>query len=363
MHGALDRRGKTDGRRPAVTALLVLLSVWLVLGCTPAPARPAAPAAGAAAQTSAPAPTQAMPLQTVRWGYQGKQIVQMPLVVAERTGLLAQEGFEPEAIQMNSPTVTTAALVAGEIDYAEGFSSAVRDAMHGFPIKAIAAGERYSSYQLLSRPEVRTAADLRGGKAGVSRVNSGDYYILVDWIRRQGLNPETDVTVLNIGGTDLRYTSLMSGAIDAGLLGAPASLLAIKSGLRVLADADALASFPLGGLGTTDQKITTKRAEVKKILRAYLRALQLMQQDEETTVALIRDYLSVDDEIARGAYQFVRDTMSPDGIPPEAGVRLIIDIERSAIGMAEPVPFSAVMDLSVLEEARQELAAAGSGSR
>jgi ABC-type nitrate/sulfonate/bicarbonate transport system substrate-binding protein len=122
-------------------------------------------------------------------------------------------------------------------------------------------------------------------------------------------------------------------------------------------------SFPLGGLGTTDHKLTTNRAEVKKVLRAYLRALQLMHRDEETTVAIIRDYLEVDEDVARQSYQFVRDTMSQDGVPPEEGVRLIIDIERATVGMTEQVPFSAVMDLSVLEEVRREMAGATPTSR
>ena len=74
---------------------------------------------------------------------------------------------------MGSSTLSTAALMANEIDYADGFASAIRDAMHGIPLKALVTGERYSSYQLLARPEIRTASDLKGGKAGTSRVNSG----------------------------------------------------------------------------------------------------------------------------------------------------------------------------------------------
>src|SRR5262245_36239059 len=128
----------------SLRALLLWLGVCLALGCTPtAPAAPPAgtPAAGAPTGSQSSPPPPNAPLQTLKWGYQGKQIVQLPLVVAERTGLLAQEGLAVEAIQMNSPTLTTTALVAGEIDYADGFASAIRDAMHGFPLKGIVTGE------------------------------------------------------------------------------------------------------------------------------------------------------------------------------------------------------------------------------
>src|SRR5262249_22516600 len=195
------------------------------------------------------------------------------------------------------------------------------------------------------------------------RINSGDYYILVDWLRRQGLDAANDVTMINIGGPDARFNSLMSGAIDVALLAAPASLLAIQGGARVLGNPDSLIAYPLGGLSTTERKLAEQRAEVRKTLRAYLQALQLMRRDEATTVAAIRAYLDVDDEVARGSYRFVRDTMSLDGTTPEAGVRLIIDIERAAIGSAEDFPPSTGVDLSVLYEVQRELSGAAPGNR
>jgi ABC-type nitrate/sulfonate/bicarbonate transport system substrate-binding protein len=235
--------------------------------------------------------------------------------------------------------------------------------MHGFPIKAIVAGERYSSYQVLARPEISTPADLKGGKGGVSRINSGDYYILVDWLRRQGLDGDNDVTMINIGGTDARFNSLISGAIDVALLAAPASLLAIKEGARVLGNPDSLIAYPLGGLATTEKKLSEQRGEVRRVLRAYLQALQLMQRDEDATVAALRAYLDVDDEVARGSYRFVRDTMSPDGTTPEAGIRLILDVERAAIGSTEDFPITTGVDFSVLREVQQELSGAAPATR
>jgi ABC-type nitrate/sulfonate/bicarbonate transport system substrate-binding protein len=344
-------RVRSRGRRGllASLALTAVLTAAAGLGCSRAPGPTTSPAA------SGPEAAGPRELRTVQYGYVGRSFHQLPIIIGDLGGLLAQEGLQLESIQLNSGTLNATAMMQGEIGYADGLATSVRAAIQGMPLRAVVASERNTSYSLVARPEVRTVADLRGGKIGTSRINSGDYHILVDVLKRHGVDATRDVTMLSVGGTDTRLKSLVSGAIDAGLLGPPADFLAERDGMRTLVGPDGLLPYPTGGLATTEQKLATQRDEVKGMVRAYLRALDFIHREQEKTLAIIREYFDLDAESALASYRFLQATVSHDGTPSPEGLRVLIETERDSLGITHEVPPGTGVDLSVLEEVQREL--------
>jgi NitT/TauT family transport system substrate-binding protein len=337
--------------RWAGTALLLTLLVGGALACGRADAPAPAGSTSAGASTTAPAPEP----RTVQYGYVGKSFHQLPIIIADHAGLLSQEGLKLESIQLNSGTLNATAMMQGEIGYADGLATSVRGAIQGMPLRAIVASERNTSYSLVARPEIRTVADLKGGKIGTSRINSGDYHILVDILKRNGVDPTSEVTMLSVGGTDTRLKSLVSGAIDAGLLGPPADYLAEREGMRTLVGPDGLIPYPTGGLATTELKINTQRDEVKRMVRSYLRALDFIHREQDRTLAIIREYFDLDAESALASYRFLQATVSHDGTPSPEGLRVLIETEKQSLDITHDVPPNTGVDLSVLEEVQREL--------
>jgi NitT/TauT family transport system substrate-binding protein len=260
---------------------------------------------------------------------------------------------------MTSATLTTAAAMNGETDLLSGLGSAVRAAMQGLPMKAVAAGEHGTAYTLVGRPGLRGVADLRGGKVGTAAIGTGDYHVLVDLMRRHGLDPQNDVTILAVGGTLPRFTALSQGSIDAGLLAPPASIHAERQGLVALAEPKDLLPYPSAGLTTTEQMLANERAFVKSALRGYVRGLQRIRTDRPATVATIRELLDMDEETAQGTYEFALATLSPDGTAPEEALRVVLEIERTNLGITQEMPLTTGMDFTLVEEIRRELGLVG----
>src|SRR5262249_33262021 len=155
---------------------------------------------------------------------------------------------------MSSATLTTAAVMNDEIDLLSGMGPGVRGALQGLPMRTVIAGERGTSYSLIARPEIHGITDLKGGKVGTSAIGSGDYHVLVELFRRYGMDSQNDLTLLSVGGTTTRYTALTNGAIDAGLLSPPPSIVAERQGMRVLAEPRDLLPYPSMGMTTTVEK-------------------------------------------------------------------------------------------------------------
>src|SRR5262249_2320303 len=114
----------------------------------------------------------------------GRSIQQLPVSVAEATGIMAEEGLQLGITYMSSATLTTAAVMNDEIDLLSGMGPGVRGALQGLPMRTVIAGERGTSYSLIARPEIHGIADLKGGKVGTSAIGSGDYHVLVELFRR-----------------------------------------------------------------------------------------------------------------------------------------------------------------------------------
>src|SRR5262249_37445299 len=133
-----------------------------------------APAAQAqAAPPSAGAPARPAPLETLKMAFPSATATFAPFFIAADKGYLAEEGLELELIT-SAANVSTAALVAGEIQYSGSAASAVNASLQGADLRVIyTAADRPLSEVWALDPAVRTLADLPGKAVGVqSRADS-----------------------------------------------------------------------------------------------------------------------------------------------------------------------------------------------
>src|SRR5262249_4751061 len=89
-------------------------------------------------------------------------------------------------------------------------------------------------FWLYSKPEIKTVADLKGKKIGVSSLGSGPDSILRDILKKHGLDGGRDAVILPVGSGTARYFALQAGSVDAAMLSIPAIFLAQDAGYREL---------------------------------------------------------------------------------------------------------------------------------
>lgn len=154
--------------------------------------------------------------------------------IAGEKGLFSKYGLNVD-VRYAESTATTAALVAGEAQFAQGDGpSALAAHTSGVPMKIIAVLNKHNSYSIVTRPEIKTPADLKGKVLAIAK--SGDTSDISAHIalRPYGLQVGTDVTELSVGNSAPRLAALLSGQVAGAVLSEAFVDQAVLNGMHVL---------------------------------------------------------------------------------------------------------------------------------
>jgi ABC-type nitrate/sulfonate/bicarbonate transport system substrate-binding protein len=178
-------------------------------------------------------------------------------------------------------------------------------------------------------------------------------------IKHFGLQPDKDVKFASGGLTEGRLARLQQGLIDATVVPVPLDLQAKKLGLNVLARAYEIFTYPEGGLVTTRMKIKGRPDEVKRVIRAGIKASRYIKTNRDATIQFLMEWQRIDKEIATGTYEYLAKATNESGSLSEDGFRLMIDEIKELAKVSREIPMSDVADLSILTEAQKELGIKG----
>jgi len=295
----------------------------------------------------------------IRVTFPGPAAQFIPLQLAQKKGILKDEGLEAEMVQM-SGNVPIAALVNGDIDYHSVIGSGVAAAMQGLPVKVVACFVPAPPIVLIARPEFKSVNDLKGHTIGANPLGGGVTSAAIRMILRHfGLDPEKDVKFVTRGDGPARLTMMQQGLTAATLGSAPIDYLGTKMGFVILAKAYELFSYPDSGLVTSVRKIKEKPDEVKRVIKAGIKANRYIRANREGTIQFLMERQKIDREMAAATYDSVTKAFNDDGSVPEKGLRLVIEETRKAAKVNRDVSNSEVADLSILTEAQKELGIKG----
>lgn len=126
------------------------------------------------------------------------------LMTAVKQKFFEREGFRTTLLIINSNLGLTSQTV-GEIDYTLfGAASGMVAVAQGMPIKIVHFGFKFADYTLVARPEFKTVGQLRGKKVAVSGFSGSIYSSTRAILSSGGLDPDKDVTILQVGREDVR---------------------------------------------------------------------------------------------------------------------------------------------------------------
>lgn len=274
--------------------------------------------------------------------------------VALKRGMFRDEGLDLELIRMNA-NVSITALATGDIDYTMVFSSVVRGALRGMPMKVVASYMDSSTHLLIARPEYKTIRDLKGKTLAVSNYGATSDVAARMMMKHGGVDPEKELKIIQLGAERGRYAALKEGIVDVAVLSPPTDTDAQRNGFRVLSRFHELLKLPFTGIGTNLKKLKEKPDEVKRMVRAMLKANRYIRANREGTIQTMMDWIKVDRESAAATYDSTWKIFSEDGSISESGLKLVIDQGREAMKIDRAVATSEVADLTFIREVQREL--------
>ena len=298
--------------------------------------------------------TSVQALDKIRIGYPDFNSSTFTLPLAQIRGFFKEEGLQAELIRIRS-AVALPALTSGEIDYHTVVSPAIAAALRGIPVRVVACFTPGLTTAIIARPEFKTIQDLKGKTIGLNSIGGGLESTVRMMLKHYGLDPDKDVKFLATGPLETRFAALKQGLTVATAGSTPVDYLGKKLGYVVLARAYDLFSYPNTGLVASVKKIKEKPDELKRVIRAGIKANRYIHQNRDGTIQVMMQWMKIDKETAAATYDGAEKSFNDDGSVPEAGLRIAIDEAKKAANVSREVSINEIADLTVLREAQREM--------
>jgi len=158
------------------------------------------------------------------------------LWIADRQGFFAKYGIEVETIYLRSSNIQMAAMATGDVQFASSGGAPVLSAVSGGQdLKIVASPSNRLAYDIVVRPEIKEAKDLRGKRFGVTNIGGTTWMAAILALEHLGLDPQRDHIRINaIGNQTILAQAIETGTVDATLLDPFLSRRLKQKGLFVL---------------------------------------------------------------------------------------------------------------------------------
>jgi NitT/TauT family transport system substrate-binding protein len=268
-------------------------------------------------------------LKKINIAYTATSPYQAALIIAKEAGLFRKYGLDPSLILTPGGSLGFQAMMGGDVAIilADG-SAAVNSNLAGADVVIIASLLNTFPYSLITIPEIKKVDQLVGGKVAISRFGSATDVSVRMSLTKVGLNPDKDVTILQIGTQTSRFAALQSKQVQATIITPPFTLTARKLGYNTLIDMAQLnIPFELTALLTRKAYIKAQHDTVAAVVAALAEAIHYYKREKEATIKILSKYLQTTDrEALEETYKEVAVKALPE--KPYAtlpGIQTIID--------------------------------------
>lgn len=244
----------------------------------------------------------------------------LPWYVGKDGGYYEKYGVDAELFFQGASSEIIQAMLAGDAQFAGiGGPAILSNVISGGDVIQVAALVKTFTIPLYSQPAIKTLADLKGLKVGVSRFGSVTHITALSVLQRAGLLK--DVTIVQTGGVPESAAAVMSGAVAAATVLPPQSLMLKDKGFRELVGLKELRDmnipFVENGLAVRRSFANKNPDLVKRFLKASLESLKRVFDDKSYAMKVLGQYTKItdpkllDDSYEWAAAAFVKDPRVP----------------------------------------------------
>jgi NitT/TauT family transport system substrate-binding protein len=292
-------------------------------------------------------------LTKIRVGYPSPSASMYPLFVTKEAGLFEQYGLDVEIIYVQGVQLIMV-HTAGQLDVtAVSGTVALQSAVGGSDLVLLANSIGRHNMKLVAHPSIAGPEGLKGKSIGITRFGSLTDVLLRPILDQWKLEPNKDVTVIQIGRLADIVPAIQQKRIAAGMLSFPTSLFAEKLGLKTMYDlADSSGEVPTTTVAVRRAYAKSHRNVVMAYMKAYVAGTHRLFTDREMAIRALRKYGGIQDkELLTTTYDLFTSkyikkvpTLTVEAV--QNGLKLIAESSPKAKNR-KPEEF---MDTSFLEE-------------
>jgi NitT/TauT family transport system substrate-binding protein len=291
----------------------------------------------------------------VRITYASRSISAILVFIANDKGFFKEETLEPQLI-LTRGTTAIAAAMTGDVEAIHIMGSAIRGIIQGLPLKVLAVNQKVPLFWLVTRPELKSFADLKGKTMAVTTFGGSQQLAGFYMLRKAGIDPVKEITSIVSGDVPAQLQAQVSGPVQITVLSPPTSFVARdRYKLNLLASTgDDYINF-ISGLIVSEKTLREKPSVIKRTLRALAKANRFFQTNETASAEVLAKYLNVSQAIALETYRYSRPAYTRNGIPTEKEVEEHLKSDAQFLHLKTPVKSSAVFDFALQREVNNEL--------
>ncbi|MBI2371171.1 MAG: ABC transporter substrate-binding protein [Deltaproteobacteria bacterium] len=294
-------------------------------------------------------------MERIKVGHDTFAATKAPLWLAHDLGLFSKHGLEVElthaaidqklrVAEVEVPVINVEMggdvpiIVCGGVPT---FTARLWEALL-YDVVSLACTEHTVHHQLVTVPSARRLGDLRGKRVGVTRFGNMTEYIVRVLARRADLDPDRDLVLLYLGGSEMTgLEALKRGRLDACLLREPHASEARALRFTSPVDVPAL-QIPIYGSGVTTTRSFLGRqpAIVEAFLKGFLEGTAIFLQDEARSLEVMARHMALGPSELQRAYREVRTFLPRKPFPSIEGTRLALEVfRRPALPALDPEAF------------------------
>jgi ABC-type nitrate/sulfonate/bicarbonate transport system substrate-binding protein len=223
----------------------------------------------------------------------------LPVWVAKDAGYFEKYGFDVEPVQIRGGSLITLAIITGNLQFSgAGAESVIAARAAGADVILLACPVDVDPVYLITRPEIKSAAELKGHASAVTRYGSTTHFYLRTALRHVGLNPDRDMTILQLGAGPEMVAALEAGRIAAAALTARYAIPFIQRNWPVLVDLSSTdLVYPSSCVASSRAFMRAEPKTTEDFLRAYVAGIQLIKRDHAFAEKSLSKWLRESDPV------------------------------------------------------------------
>ena len=289
-------------------------------------------------------------------GYSGISAELSHLWIAKEAGIFKKYGVDVQSVYFSGGNRLMQALIANDIQFGitSGISSA-RAIVAGADVTIVAGHMNKLTYTLYTAKEITKPEQLRGKAMAISGFGTTSHASTMIALKKFGLSPAKDVTLLQIGDQSSRFAALQANTIQGILIAPPLTLLAKQRGFNPVLD------LSQSGIPWSQELVLANAALVKTspeltrdFLKGFVEGLKLWHTDKAKTVELLARFmkldLKADREALDEAYEFMRRGTEKKPYPSLEGLQVQLDMIAETDPRAKNIRPEQLVNLKIIEE-------------
>jgi NitT/TauT family transport system substrate-binding protein len=271
-------------------------------------------------------PAAAQELKLIYYGTTASP-AHLPVWVARDAGLFARHGLNVEPVQIRGGSLIALVIITGDLPLSGvGAESVVAARAAGGDVVLLACPIDADPVYLIARPEIKSAAELKGQASAVTRYGSSTHFYLRAALKQVGLDPERDVTVLQLGAGPEMVAALEVGRIAAAALTTRYAIPFLQRGWPVLVDLSKTdLIYPASCVTSSRAYIRAEPKTTEDFLRAYVAAIHLIRKDQSLAERSFAKWLrEKDPAIVKQSVAAYARLFKPAPFVPDKGIENVV---------------------------------------